>query len=307
MYRVVIFFLIVFLSIVLLPSYATQSNISDPNLQMSINYPDIVEPGKNFVLSTVVKATADQISNITVTISSPELHIDNNTFHLGKLAKDSAFGNDFNASVKQGVPQGNFVANVDMEYFIKGLFDAQPVSHIVNQTVQFYSTSKPFLSLDFQVPSEVFAGESFSVKGTLKNQGADAHNIKLSVSSSQLDLLGKNSLAISSLDAGKSTDFEFVVHTIKNLGAPVQAVVHLNGTYSDDHNRAYSMDNTFNLFARQRGLLEIGGANGIWVGQFFIAPVVGIGTIVSSVIGFMIFVWHYRNKRREKRKRRVPK
>ncbi|MDE1727425.1 MAG: hypothetical protein KGH89_09220, partial [Thaumarchaeota archaeon] len=81
-------FLIIFSSILFVPTYAAQNNITDSNLQVSLNYPDIVIPGKEFVLSSVAKATADQVSNITVTITCPEIQIQQNRFHLDKLAKD---------------------------------------------------------------------------------------------------------------------------------------------------------------------------------------------------------------------------
>lgn len=297
-------FLILFFSVLFMPAYAVQNNVTDPNIQLSLNYPDIVMQGKQFVLSSVVKATADQVSNITVTITCPELDIQQNSFHLDKLAKDSTLGNDFNSTVKNGVPDGNFVANVEIDYFIKGFFDVQPVKHTMTQTTQFLAASEPSLSLNLQTPSDVFAGEQFSIKGTIVNQGSNAHNVELSAYSSELQLAGKKSLAITELNAGRSTDFEFVVQSQKNLD-PIHATIHVNGTYSDDNGKTYSIDNSFSVFARQRGLLEIGDANGIWVGQFFIAPVVGIGTIVSSVIGFLIFIWHYKNKKKKRRTKKA--
>ncbi len=284
-----------------MPTHAIQNSITDPNIQLSLDYPDIVMQGKNFVLSSVIKATVDQVSNITVTITCPELQIQQNSFHIDKLAKDSTLGNNFNATVKDRVPDGTFVANVEVDYFVKGFFDSQPIRHAVTQTTQFLVASKPSLSLNLQTPSNAFSGEPFSIKGTIINQGSSAHNLQLSAFSSEVQISGKKSVAITDLDAGKSTDFEFVVQTQKNVGDPVNAVIHVNGTYSDDNGKTYSIDNSFNVFVRQRGLLEIGDANGIWVGQFFIAPVVGVGTIVSSVIGFLIFLWHYKNKKKKRK------
>ena len=287
---------------IMIPAYAAQNTMSDPNLQVTLNYPDIVKHGNGFVLSTVVKATADQISNITVTASSPELDISQSTFFLDKLAKDSTFGNNFQAVVKNTTPDGTFVTNIEIEYFIKGYFDSQPVKHAITQAFQFDAESKPSLTFDLQTPNNIFSGEQFSVKGTVKNQGTDAQNIQIGLDSQEIDLEGKKSLSISSLPSGKTSDFEFVVQTQKEIGAPKQFTVHLGGTYSDDSGKTYPVDNSFNIFVRQRGILEIGDANGIWLGNFFIAPVVGVGTIVSSVIGFFIFVWHYRNKKKAKKK-----
>ncbi|MGI0046730.1 MAG: hypothetical protein ACREBB_06030 [Nitrosotalea sp.] len=296
---------VIFVSAILfIPAYAVQNNITDPNLQLSLNYPDVVTQGKEFVLSSVVEVTVDQVSNITVTVTCPELQIQQNSFHLDKLAKGSNFGNNFNSTVKNGVPDGNFVANIEIDYFVKGFFDPQPVKHTITQTAQFFAASKPSLSLNLQAPSDVFSGEPFNIKGTIENQGSSAHSIELSAFSPDLQLSGQKSLAVTNLDAGKSMDFEFIVQSQKNLGAPINAVVHVNGTYSDDTGKTYSIDNSFSVYVTQRGLLEVGDASGIWVGQFFIAPVVGVGSIVSSVIGFFIFLWHYKNK---KKKRKIKK
>ena len=186
------YFLIVAISILFLPAYAVQNSLSDPNLQLTLNYPDVVEQGRGFVLSSIVKATVDQVSNITVTISSPELQIQQDRFYLDTLPKDSSYGYDFNAKVNEGVPDGIFVANVQADYFIKGLFDSQPVRHSIIQSTEFDAESSPSLSLSIQSPSEVFAAEPFSIKGTIKNQGANAHNIELDVSSSEVKFDGKS-------------------------------------------------------------------------------------------------------------------
>lgn len=286
------------------PVYATESAIGDANVQVSLNYPGVVTPDKQFVLASIVSASADQVSNITVSINCPDLQIQQNSFHIDNIAKDSTIGNDLNATVKEGVPDGTFVATIELDYFIKGFFDAHPVKHVVTQTTQFLAASKPSLVLDLKTPTDVFFGEPFHIGGTLVNQGASAHNILLSVYSPDIQFDGQKSLAITDLEAGKSTAFDLTVQTKKNLGDPITAAVHMNGTFDDNYGKTYPIDNSFSLFARQRGVLEIGDANGIWVGQFFIAPVVGVGTIVSSVIGFLIFIWHYKNKNRKRKVKR---
>jgi len=298
------FFAIALISSIIYPAYAVQNTISDPNLQIILNNPDTVKQGKNFTLSSIVKATADQITNVTVTISSPELDITQNKFHLDKLAKDSTFGNDFEAKVKNDTPDGAFVANLQLDYFVKGYFDSQPVKHSIAQAIQLVAESKPILVFNIQTQTNVFSGEPFSVKGTIVNQGANAQNIDISLFSTTINLEGKKALSISELDSGKIAQFEFVVQTPKELGVPTHAILHVNGTYSDESGKSYTIDNSFSTFARQRGILEVGDADGIWVGDFFIAPVVGVGTIVSSAIGFMMFLWHYKNKKKSKKVKR---
>ena len=287
-----------------IPAYGMQNTISDPNIKVTMNYPDIVAPQGNFVLSSVVKTSADQVSNITVTISSPEINMTQNQFHIDSLQKDSTFGNNFNAQVKNGTPDGNFLANVQVQYFIKGFFDQQPVKNSLSQAITFNTQSKPLILLNAQAPDEAFAGEPFSITGTIKNQGSEAQNIQMSVDSSQAALSGKKIYSLTNLEAGKSSDFEFVVQTQKDLNIPTHANIHLNGTYMDKSGKTYSLEDSLNVYVRQRGMMEIGDAHGIWLGNFFIAPVVGVGTIVSTAIGFLIFLWHHFKHKKTKRQTR---
>ena len=67
--------LVLISAIFVVPVYGTQSTISDANIDVVVNYPDVVAPGNEFVLSTVVKTKADQMSNITLAVSSPEMEI----------------------------------------------------------------------------------------------------------------------------------------------------------------------------------------------------------------------------------------
>jgi hypothetical protein len=277
----------------------------DPNLQITLEYPETVKPGDKFVMSSVIKATSDQISNVTIAVSSPEVYMTNNTFSLAKLAKDSTFGNNFEMRIKNDMPDGAFVVNVQATYFIKGLFDANPVKNTFTHAFRINVQSSPILSFEIQAPSNVFSGEPFSIKGTVKNQGASAQNVQIFVYSQDINLEGKRSLLLSSLDSGKNSDFEFIVNAPKDLDIPTHATIHVNGTYMDDSNKTHSVQDSISIFARHRGMMEIGDANGIWLGTFFIAPVVGVGTIVSSAIGFFIFLWHYRNKKKSKKTKKT--
>ena len=278
-----------------------QNTISDSNIQVNLQYPDILTPQDEFDLSSVVKSTADQVSNITLAISSPELDITQNQFHIDNLTKDSTLGNNFNVKVKQGTPDGTFLVNVEVQYFIKGFFDQKPVKNSLTKAIELNTQSKPLLVLMAVAQDDIFAGEPFSIKGTIINQGSNAQNILLDANSSQVELDGQKIYSLTNLDAGKSSDFEFVLQTPKNLGVPVHASIHLNGTYYDKSGKAYSLDDSLNVFVRQRGMFEIGAPGGLWLGNFFIAPVVGVGTIVSTVIGFLIFLWHhFKHKKAQK-------
>ena len=278
-----------------------QNTLTDSNIQVTIQYPDILTPQDEFDISSVVKTTADQVSNITISISSPELDITQDHFHIDSLPKDSTLGNNFIAKVKQGTPDGMFLANVEVQYFIKGFFDQKPIKNSLTKAIELNSRSKPLLVINAQAPDDVFAGEPFSIKGTITNQGSSAQSIELYANSSQVKLEGKKIYTLTNLEAGKSSDFEFVLQVPKDLAIPTHANIHLNGTYMDKSGKAYSLEDSLNVFVRQRGMLEIGAPGGIWLGNFFIAPVVGVGTIVSSVIGFLIFVWHAKNKKKQKR------
>ena len=287
-------------SIFILPAYGMKNIISDANIDVATDYPDVVTQGTEFVLSSVVKTKADQMSNITISISSPAIEISQNQFNIPSLPKDSTLGNNFNMKIKPESPDGKFLANVSVEYFIKGFFDEKPIKNTLTKAVEFNVQSRPIILLDFDAQDSIFAGESFSIKGTVSNQGYDAQNIKIIADSNQVKLDGKKTYSLTNLDAGKTENFEFVLQTPKDLSIPTHVTISISTVYFDNTGKEYTAEDSLNVFARQRGMLEIGDAEGVWIGNFFIAPVVGVGTIVSSVIGFLIFIWHLKNKKKQK-------
>ena len=287
--------------IFILPAYGIKDIISDANIDVVTNYPDVVTPGNEFVLSAIVKTKAEQMSNITISISSPEIEILQNQFNIQSLPRDSSLGNNFNIKIKPESPDGKLLANVSVEYFIKGFFDEKPVKNSLIKAIEFNVQSKPILLLDFDAPDSVFAGETFSVKGTVINQGYNAQDIKITVDSDQITIDGKKTYSLTNLNAGKMENFEFVLQTPKDLSVPTDVTINILISYFDERDKEYTTEDSLKVFARQRGILEIGDAEGVWIGNFFIAPVVGVGTIVSSVIGFLIFVWHLKNKKKQKR------
>lgn len=293
--------LVLISAIFVVPVYGTQSTISDANIDVVVNYPDVVAPGNEFVLSTVVKTKADQMSNITLAVSSPEMEILQNQFHIRSLPKDSTIGNNFNVKIKPASPDGIILANISVDYFIKGFFDEKPVRNSLTKAFDLNVQSKPILLLDFDAPHSVFFGETFSIKGTIKNQGYVAENIKIVADSAQVKLDGKKVYSLTDLAAGKTESFELALQTPKDVAIPTAITIIISTSYFDKSGKEYTFDDSLNVFARQRGILEIGGAEGIWVGNFFIAPVVGVGTIAGSVIGFLIFLWHLKNKSKQKR------
>ena len=288
-------------SIFILPAYGMMNMISDANIDVTINYPEVVTQGNEFVLSSVVKTKTDQMSNITISISSPEIEVLQNQFNIQNLPRDSTLGNNFNMKIKPESPDGIVVANVSVEYFVKGFFDEKPVKNTLIKAIEFNVQSKPILLLDFDAPDSVFVGEKFSVKGTIRNQGYNTQNIRIMVDSDQVTLDGKKTHSLTNLNAGKTENFEFILQTPGDLSIPTDITVNISISYFDETGKEYIIEDSLKVFARQRGILEIGGAEGIWIGDFFIAPVVGVGTIVSSVIGFLMFVWHIKNKKNRKR------
>lgn len=295
-------FFILIASIFIFPIYGMESTISDANIDVIINYPDVVTQGNEFILSSIVKTKADQMSNITISISSSEIESSQNQFDIHNLPKDSTLGNNFNMKIKPNSPDGKVLANVLVEYFIKGFFDENPVKNTLTKAIEFNVQSKPTLLFDFDTQDSVFVGEPFYVKGTVKNHGNNARDIKITADSDQIMLVGKKTYSLTNLDAGKTENFEFILQTAKELAIPTNFTINISTSYYDEEGKKYTVDDVVKVFARQRGILEIGDAKGIWVGNFFIAPVVGVGTIASSVIGFLIFVWHIKNKKKQKRK-----
>ena len=97
-----------------------------------------------------------------------------------------------------------------------------------------------------------------------------------------------------------STPNEEIVTEYK---VPFQIVV----TYQDDLDQEKTDSQTVPLLLRPRTFMELTTDGGIWVGDFFIAPYVSLGTVIGIPAGALLSLAIRRSQNKKERKKKRKK
>ena len=167
---------------------------------------------------------------------------------------------------------------------------------------------EPVIIIETVTPESIFSNSEFTFETTLLSEDIDLKDVIVQIITPEnIEFRGDTSYVISFLEkqepykvtAEMITPTENVTmeHTI-----PVKVLV----SYTDDLGEEKTETQSVPLLLRPKMFMEITNDWGIWVGDFFIAPYVSIGTLVGIPAGTILSLL-IRKAQNKKNKRRKPK
>jgi hypothetical protein len=288
---------------------ALQTQFSDANIHVDATHPSTVTQDSKFVVSAVIGGkTADNVNvTLSITPSAAFKVIGNNSYDIPELQQDSTLGFTFDLETTANAPEGVHTINFFVSYEHKeilGDYSKQSFS----KAIEIQLKPSPEIVYSIQAPDSLYDGDKFPVKVKLHNAGNDARNLKVSIiQPSNLAIIGQNTHTLSKLEAGGEFEFAFDLEVLESVDKAEIKFLQVKTSYLDTADNVHESTETFEVFVRPRGFLEIGPAGGFWIGPAFISLIVGVGSIASTVIGLIIFVYHVKQKRREQLKTKKKK
>ncbi len=291
------------------PAYALQTQLWDTNIHIDTTHPSTVTKESKFVVSAVLRAKTPDNVNVTLSLAPPPAFkiIGDNSFYVPELRQDSTLGFTFELEATADATEGTHSANLFVSYEHKELL-GDYTEQSFSKAIEIQVKSLPEIVYSVKAPDSLFAGDKFSVRVQLQNIGYDAHDLKVNIiPPGNLVIIGQNTHTLSKLEAGGEFDFEFELEVPEAIDKAESKLLEVKASYLDAADDYHESAETFPLFVRPRGFLEIGPAGGVWIGPAFISFIVGAGSIASTAIGVIIFAYHLKQKRREHSKTKRTK
>lgn len=280
-------------------AFGAQTQFSDSNIQVDVAHPATVTKEGKFIVSGVLKGkTADNVNaTLSITPSAAFKVIGDPLFYIPELKQDSTLGFTFELEAATDAAEGIHTVNLFVNYKHKELL-GEYTTQSFSKAIEIQLKSTPDIVYSIKAPDSLFVGDRFPVTIELQNSGFDANDVKLSIiPPSDLKVIGQNVHTLSKLEAGAKSSSEFELEVPEGIDKAEKKLLQVKVSYSDDAGNNHESTETFPLLVRPRGFLEIGPAGGVWMGPFFISLIVGVGSIVSTTIGVIIFAYHLKQRR----------
>ena len=289
-----------------IPVYSeTMKQSMDASMDIEITYPNSVISGRIFSISFLIQnngwETKQDISfnlenndNTFIALSKKQILID-------ELSSAGSFGITLDYLVSDNATEGIHFINIDYSQVLLSN-NVEPIpSTNMNLTIPIEVQKKPQVLIETISPESIFAKSEFTIQTTITSQDIDLENITLEIIAPNMEFRGDTFYKLSSL--AKKTPYTISAELItpnENISTEYIIPVKIILSYTDDLGEINTSTQSIPLLLRPKTFMELTNDGGIWIGDFFIAPYVSIGTIIGIPAGTILSLLIRRSQNKKK-------
>ena len=295
-------------------SYAeTITQNLEGGMDIEITYPGEIIAGREYSISVLIKNNGwEDKQDISLIFSSKDKVLaagvlDNIT--IDKLAQGGAYGGNIDLSIPSDSSPGIHFINLKYsQVLVANNKTPQPaIYHDI--AIPITIKEEPTVTIYTKIPESIFANAEFPIIiGVLsKNIDITDVNIKI-ITPKDIEFRGETSHTFSRIE--KNTPIEITSQIItpnKEVNLEYKLPFEIIVVYTDDIGHKKEDSQTVSVVLRPRTFMELTVDGGIWIGDFFIAPYVSLGTIIGipagAIVSLIIKRKQNSSKKRSKKKK----
>ena len=306
---------IIFLSIIvfgfcaLIPSvYAEMvTQTMEGSMDLEIIYPDSVMIGRTFSISIHLQNNGwENKQDISFNISNPDSAfkpLGDEKIIIGELTTTSSFGTTLDYHVANNANVGTHFFNISYSQVLVSNNIDPMVPTKSNIALPIIVEKEPIVRIETITPESIFANTEFPFEVSITSDDIDLSDLSVQIIIPQdIGIRGDTSYSVSLLEKGKPYTINAELMTpITDITTEYTIPVKVTVSYTDDLGDEKSESQAVPLLLRPKTFMEITNDGGIWIGDFFIAPYVSIGTIVGIPAGTILSLLIRRAQNKKKK------
>ena len=288
----------------------TITQTMEGSVDLQVTHPESSIVGRTFSISVLIKNNGwedkQDISLIVTNTDNSIIAVDNNEIRIDRLSTEGSYGSTVDFKIPSDVTGGiHFLNILYSQVLVKNNEEPQmPTSK--NIAVPIMIKEQPKVTIHTITPETIFPNAEFPFKVEIISQDIDLTDVSVQIiPSDNIIFQGEKIHSFSSIQQNIPVSINTQIKTPQQeLGTehkiPFQVIV----SYTDDIGNEKTDSKTVSLVLRPRTFMELTTDGGIWIGNFFIAPYVSIGTIIAIPMGtlFSIAIKRSLNKKKKRKK-----
>jgi hypothetical protein len=289
----------------------TITQTMEGSLDLEINYPDSVINGRTFSVSVLLKNNGwedkQEISMVLTNSDGSIVPVDNNEIKVDRLSTGGSYGRTIDFKVLPDANQGTHFLNVlYSQVLVRN--NEEPLAPISsNIAISIIIEDQPKVTIHTITPEAIFPNAQFPFEVEILSEDIELTDVTIQVIAPQnIEFVGEVTHSFSSIQAKIPVSITSQINTPQeNISTEQKIPFEVIVRYTDDLGNETTDSKTITLILRPRTLMEITTDGGIWIGDFFIAPYVSLGSIIGIPAGTLFSIAIKRSL--EKKKNRKSK
>ena len=262
-------------------------------MEIEIIHPDSVLLDRTFSISFLIQNNGwESKQDIRLTLTNTDnafVAVADEQIKIEELTASSSFGTTLDYVVSEDATEGTHFINIDYsQVLLSNNVDPMPLTQM-NFAIPIEVQNRPEIVIETITPESIFANSEFSIQATITSEDIDLEDVTLEIIAPDVEFRGDTYYKLSSLE--KQTPYTIsaeLITPLENVTTEYTIPVKVVLTYVDDLGETNTSTQSMPLLLRPKTFMELTNDGGIWIGDFFIAPYVSIGTIVGIPAGTIL-------------------
>lgn len=259
---------------------------------VEISYPDGLVAGREGTVSILVRNGGwENKQDISFTISLSDDRVITaeppDLIEIGSLAEGGSYGESLSLRATKDASPGTHYLNLRYAHVLvaNNEMPQDPFFYDIAVPVEIREDAR--VSISTQTPESIFSNAEFPIVVGIVSEDIDIRDVRLRViPPAGIEFRGETAHTFSKIEKGMPIEVTARIVTpaediVTEHRLPFEIIVE----YVDDIGEEKSDAQTVSVILRPRTFMELTTDGGIWVGDFFIAPYVSIGTVIGIPAG----------------------
>lgn len=289
---------------------ATIKQTMEGAVDVTITYPDSVIVGRDFTISTLVQNNGwEDKQDIKFTVASPDdsILVSNGTLVIDRLSTGGSYGGTIVLKSASQAQLGTHYLNAVYSQVLLSHNETPLPAMQKNIAIPVEIKKLPEVQISTSVPESIFTNAEFPFDVEIISKDIDIQNVLVEIKPpSDVSFRGQTTHTFSTIAKNSPlTVHSQIVTPPSEVTLEHKIPFEVSVKYTDDAGTERTVSETVSLLLRPRTFMEFTTDGGLWIGGFFLAPYVSIGTLIGIPGGalFSLLIHRLQKKNSKKRKK----
>jgi len=295
-------------------SYAeTITQNLEGGVDIEITYPKEILAGREYSISVLIKNNGwEDKQDITLIFSSKDNALAagiSDSITIDKLAQGGTYGGNIDLLIPRDSSPGVHFINLKYSQVLVAN-NKTPQSTIYHDiAIPIIIKEDPTVTIYTKIPESIFPNTEFPITVEILSKNIDITDVNIKIiTPNDIEFRGETSHTFSRIE--KNTPIEITSRIItpnEEVNLEYKLPFEIIVSYIDDIGNKKEDSQTVLVVLRPRTFMELTVDGGIWIGDFFIAPYVSLGTIIGIPAGAIISLIIKRKQNSSKKRTKKKK
>jgi len=272
----------------------TVNQSMEGSMDIQITHPDEAIVGRIISISVLIKNNGwEDKQDISFTFTSQDnsmIPVLDNNITIKKLSQGSSFGGSIDFKISSDVNPGIHFLNVKYSQILVSN-NKEPQEPIVYDiAIPIVVKNEPSVIIHTITPEAIFTNAEFPFVVEIVSKDIEISNVNVEIIPPRdIQFRGETLHSFSNIQKNSPIIINSrIISPIKEVNTEYKIPFNIIVRYTDDVEEEKIESQAVSVMLRPRTFMELTTDGGIWIGDFFIAPYVSIGTIIGIPAGAII-------------------